>query len=185
MFDIFFIISLFLFSALCFVEFLVFNEETLLALCFFSFIFFSFNSLGDSVVDTFQSRALKFESDLLLSFNLTKQSLIKSFDNYFFSRGFGSKFKILSISVNNYLELSAKFSLFKLTRLFYITCSSKLQELSVFENKLFVSFQNKSVSLLLYPLIFQTAKTNISLLSNLDIALPTSNIKVSILKSIS
>jgi len=185
MFDIFFIISLFLFSALCFVEFLVFNEETLLALCFFSFIFFSFNSLGDSVVDTFQSRALKFESDLLLSFNLTKQSLIKSFDSYFFSRGFSSKFKVLSVLINSYLELLIKFSSFKLTKLFYVTCFLKLQELSAFEKKLFVSFQNKSISLLLYPLIFQTVKTNISLLSSLDKTLPASNGKISLLKSIS
>ena len=74
MFDIFFIASLFLFSILCFLEFIVFNEEILLALCFFSFIFFSFNTLGDSIFDTFQSRAAKFEADLLLSFGPSQKT---------------------------------------------------------------------------------------------------------------
>merc|ERR1712194_177029 len=104
MFDIFFIISLFIFSLVCFFEVLIFNEEVLLALCFFCFIFFSFNSLGDSVLDIFQSRAAKFESDLLLSFNLTKQSIVKLFDNYFVSRGFSSKFSVLSLTISNYLN---------------------------------------------------------------------------------
>jgi len=188
MFDIFFIVSLALFSILCFFEVLIFNEEVLLALCFFCFIFFSFNSLGDSVVDIFQSRALKFESDLLLSFNLTKQSVVKLFDNYFISRGFSSKFKILSITVSNYLGLSAKYSSFKFTRLFYSISLAKLSELVAFEAKLVSAFQKKGISLLLYPLIFQTAKSNVSLLANLSsgvVASSTFKVNVSVLKSLS
>jgi hypothetical protein len=187
MFDIWFIVSLLVFSALCFVEFFVFNEETLLALCFFSFIFFSFNSMGDTVVDIFQSRALKFESDLLLSFNLSKQSVMKSFSEYFLSRGFGSKLKILFITVSNHLSLSSKYSSFKFSRVFYLAGFSKLFELISFENKLFSSFHKKSVSLLLYPLIFQTTKTNVSFLANLS-AIDRSHfscVKTSVLKSIS
>merc|ERR1711934_521974 len=136
MFDIFFIISLFIFSLLCFFEVLIFNEEVLLALCFFCFIFFSFNSLGDSVLDIFQSRAAKFESDLLLSFNLTKQSIVKLFDNYFVSRGFSSKFSVLSLTISNYLNSYTTYSSFKLTRLFYSVSLSKLSELVAFESKL-------------------------------------------------
>ena len=75
MFDIIFIAFLLIFSLLCFVEFIVFNEEVLLALCFFSFIFFSFNTLSDSVAESFESRALKFENDLLVSFDITKKSI--------------------------------------------------------------------------------------------------------------
>jgi hypothetical protein len=188
MFDIFFIVSLFIFSVLCFFEVLIFNEEVLLALCFFSFIFFSFNSLGDSVVDIFQSRAAKFESDLLLSFNLTKQSVVKLFDNYFVSRGFSAKFKIISITVSNYLNSTAKYSSLTLNRLFYSISLSKLSELVAFESKLITAFQKKSVSLLLYPLIFQTAKSSISLLANLSSGTGKSTsfkTKISVLKSIS
>lgn len=188
MFDIFFIVSLFIFSVLCFIEVLIFNEEVLLALCFFCFIFFSFNSLGDSVVDIFQSRASKFESDLLLSFNLTKQSVVKLFDNYFVSRGFSAKFKIISITVSNYLNSTAKHSSLTLNRLFYSISLSKLSELVAFESKLITAFQKKSVSLLLYPLIFQTAKSSISLLANLSSGVGKSasfKTKISVLKSIS
>jgi hypothetical protein len=191
MFDIFFIISLFIFSLFCFFEVLIFNEEVLLALCFFCFIFFSFNSLGDSVLDIFQSRAAKFESDLLLSFNLTKQSIVKLFDNYFVSRGFSSKFSVLSLTISNYLNSYTTYSSFKLTRLFYSVSLSKLSELVAFESKLVVAFQKKSVSLLLYPLIFQTAKSNISLLTgfssvtSIDYKITKKNLLVSTLKSIS
>jgi len=166
---------------------MIFNEEALLALCFFCFIFFSFNSLGDTAVDIFQSRAAKFEADLLLSFDLTKQSVVKLFNNFFVSRGFGSKFKILFLTVSNYLNVYTKYSSFKLTRLFYSASLLKLSELSAFGNKLVTAFQNKSVSLLLYPLIFQTAKSNISLLAGLSSKESSTTFltKVSVLKSIS
>jgi hypothetical protein len=185
MFDIFFLVSLAIFSLLCFLEVLIFNEEVLLALCFFSFIFFSFNSLGDSVLDIFQSRAVKFESDLLLSFNLTKQSVVKLFDNYFLSRGFSSKFKVLSLTVSNYLSFSAKYSSFKFTRLFYSVSLAKLSELVAFEMKLVSAFQKKGISLLLYPLIFQTVKSNTSLLDSLNVTPSTFKANVSVLKSLS
>jgi hypothetical protein len=142
-FDIFFIVSLFLFSVLCFFEVLIFNEEVLLALCFFSFIFFSFNSLGGSVVDIFQSRATKFESDLLLSFNLSMQTVVKAFNNYFATCEFESKFKILSVTITNYLNIATKYSSFKLTRLLFTISSSKLSELVAFESKLVGLFQKK------------------------------------------
>jgi hypothetical protein len=189
MFDIFFLISLLVFSILCFVEFIVFNEEILLALCFFSFFFFCFNSLGSTVFDIFHSRAAKFEADLLISFDATKQSLVKLFENYLISRGFGSKFKILSLITSNYLNAVFKFSAFKLNRTLYSACAAKLSELLAFEAKLLAAFQKKSVSLLLYPLIFQTVKNNLNLLTSLrsssTLKLSASSAKTLILKSIS
>jgi hypothetical protein len=157
-------------------------------LCFFSFFFFCFNSLGGSVFDIFHSRATKFEADLLISFGSTKQSVTKLFDSYLLSRVFGSKFKIMSFISSNYLSVFTKYSVFKLSRTFYSACVSKLSELLAFEAKLLVAFQRKSVSLLLYPLIFQTAKSNLSLLAGLSSkasASVTSMSKVSILKSLS
>lgn len=72
--------------------------------------------------------------------------------------------------------------------MFYSVSLAKLSELVAFESKLITAFQKKSVSLLLYPLIFQTAKSNISLLTSLSFGTETSiafKPKVSILKSIS
>jgi hypothetical protein len=166
MFDIYFIVSLFIFSVMCFFELIVFNEEILLALCFFSFIFFSFNSLGDSVFDTFQSRAAKFEEDLLISFSATKETLGAKFSSFIASRGFVAKFKVLSACVTNYLTVFTRFYSYKWFAMFYSASLSKLAELSIFETKLIAAFQEKCVSLLLYPLIFQTSKNNVALLTS-------------------
>jgi hypothetical protein len=173
---------------LCFLEVIIFNEEILLALCFFSFFFFCFNSLGSSVFDIFYSRATKFEADLLVSYSLSKQSITKLFDNYLASRGFSSKFKILAILSSNYLSSFLNYSIFKLTSSFYTLCSLKLSELAAFESKLLSVLQKKGVSLLLYPLIFQTAKNNLNLLTGLkskgtvSLSFPS---KVSVLKTLS
>jgi hypothetical protein len=121
----------------------------------------------------------------LLSFNLTKQSVVKLFDNYFLSRGFSSKFKVLSLTVSNYLSFSAKYSSFKFTRLFYSVSLAKLSELVAFEMKLVSAFQKKGISLLLYPLIFQTVKSNTSLLDSLNVTPSTFKANVSVLKSLS
>jgi len=166
MFDIFFIVSLFIFSIMCFFELVVFNEEILLALCFFSFIFFSFNSMGDSIFESFQSRASKFEEDLLISFSNSKEALTAKFSGFLASRGFVSKFKILSICVTNYLSTFTSFYSYKWFSLFASTSLAKLAELTLFEGKLITAFQEKSVSLLLYPLIFQTSKSNVTLLTS-------------------
>ena len=166
MFDVFFIVSVFLFSVLCFFEIVVFNEEILLALCFFSFIFFSFNSMGDSIFDTFQSRAAKFEEDLLISFSSTKISLVSKFTDFLLSRGFPTKFKVLQLCVANYLTVFSRFFMHKWFALFLTSSQAKLAELSAFENKLIAIFQEKSVSLLFYPLIFQSVKSSVALLTS-------------------
>jgi len=186
-FDLTFVVSLLVFSVLCFFEFFVFNEETLLAVCFFSFIFFGFNSLGDTVSDIFHSRAVKFEGELLLSFSLSKQSIVKFFHDYFLSRGFGSKLKILSMIISNFLSLSAKHSLLKLTSSFHKMGLTSLFELVSSENVILIGLQKKCVSLLLYPLIFQITKTNFSFLIDLTTTehLSVITAKTSILKSLS
>ena len=188
MFDIFFLVFLFLFSVLSFFEVLIFNEEALLALCFFSFLFFIFNSMNDTIFSIFQSRAAKFEVDLLSSFALSKQAVVKLFENFYVSRNFISKLKIISIITVNYLSIFSSFSAFKLTRIFQSAGLTKLFELVAFENKLIATFQKSSISLLLYPLIFQTAKNNLLLLSNLNVNSSSSVVckaKVAVLKSLS
>jgi len=160
MFDIYFVIFILLFSFLCLIEFIVFNEEILLALCFLSFIFFCLNTLSDSVYDNFASRASKFESDLLISYSSTKQLLIAQFESSYKLRGFSSKFKLLLSSILIYLNSSKSYSAFNLSSNFVAAGSSKLNELVLLDNKLFVSFQENCISTLLYPLIFQTVKTS-------------------------
>ena len=184
-FDIYFIVSLLLFSILSFFELIVFNEEILLALCFFSFIFFMFNSMGTTIYDTFQSRATKFEEDLLVSFSISKESLSEKFAGYIASRGFSSKFTILSTGINTYLTTFTSYYSYKSFALFLTASQMKLNELSLFENKLVASFQEKCVSLFLYPLIFTTSKSNIVLLSSSASRATSITAKVNLLAMIS
>jgi hypothetical protein len=168
MFDIYFILSFLLFAALCFVEFIVFNEEVLLALCFFSFIFFSFNSLGDTFFNIFNSRANKFESELLTSFHAKKQTVYSQSVQQLRSRGFSSKFKVFACIVNNYLSLYSAFCVHQLNISFLNNSLIKLGEMSLFEQQAFATFRKKCSALLLYPLIFQTVKDNVLFLSSIS-----------------
>jgi hypothetical protein len=98
------ILAIFLVSILSFFDFIVFNEEILLALCFLSFLFYCFNTLSESVFSSFESRALKFEQDLLLSFNVSKLSLITEFNSYLKLRSFIVQFIILMASLLKFLD---------------------------------------------------------------------------------
>jgi hypothetical protein len=187
MFDIVFIGFLFLFSILCFIEFIVFNEEILLALCFFCFIFFCFNTLSISVSDNFNSRASKFESDLLISFNSNKNSLIASFNSYFQTRGFSVKFKFLLFSIVSFLNISKSHSTLKLSTFFFASAFSKLTEFLLFESNLALKSQSNSITTLLYPLIFKTVTDQRYILeANLtNITLVPATNKILFLKSFS
>jgi hypothetical protein len=189
MFDIFFIVFLLFFSALCLIEFIVFNEEILLALCFFSFIFFCFNTLSDSVYNSFDDRAAKFESDLLVSYKLSKNALTTNFYNFFVLRGFNTKFKIVQTVVFFYFKQFTSYSIFKYSSSIFLLSSSKLTELMLLNQKLIATFQTNCTINLLYPLIFKTTKTNLNLLSNSknDLTLTNENkvINTQILKFLS
>ena len=186
MFDLVFLVSLLFFCVLCFLEIIVFNEEILLAMCFFSFIFFAFNSLGDSIFESFQSRALKFENDLLLSYNSAKIAVVEQFSVFLLSRGFVVKLKVLTECFSTFFSTFNKHLSFQRVSIVLNICLNKLSELSAFEAKQYLSAQKKCVSLLLYPLIFKTTNNNIAFLTNLPkkgTASLTTN-KVTILKAI-
>jgi len=188
MFDISFIVFLFLFSVLCGVEFIVFNEEILLALCFFSFIFFCFNTLSDSVFNSFDDRASKFEADLLVSYGSSKSLLTTNFENLLQLRGFNSKFKILLTTIFFYFSQFTSYSVFKFSSSVFVSSASKLGELFLLDQKLIASFQKNCIVNLLYPLIFKTAKTNSALIGASLASLKSAssfNTKSSMLKALS
>lgn len=166
MFDFVFIFSLILFSLLCVIEVIVFDEEILLALCFFCFIFFMFNNVGGSIFDTLTARATKFEEDLLVSFGLDKKNIEKNFQNFVVSRNFSSKFAVLLLLITRFLTTFSAHSTHKLEAALYAQSINQLTTLLTFENKLVAYLQKKSVSLLFYPLIFQTAKKSVKSLIN-------------------
>jgi len=185
MFDVFFVAFLLIFSILCFIEFIVFNEEILLALCFFSFVFFCFNSLSDSVYDSFQDRASKFEADLLFSFSVTHRSLVDQFESFFTFRGFNAKYHMLFVGFMSFLKHSKNFALIDATLKFKAFSFEKLSELVIIENKLIESFRKNCIAILLYPLIFTTTKQKPSFLLNASKINALTNSKLLDLKSFS
>jgi len=185
MFDIYFVAFLLIFTVSCFLEIIVFNEEILLALCFFSFIFFCFNTLSDSVLSSFDDRASKFEADLLVSFSLSKSTLVTNFETFFQLRGFHTKFKILLSSILVFLTLSKQYSAFKLTSSIYSASFAKLAELVLIDTKLTAAFQKNCISVLLYPLVFKTTKANNFLITAPAATSLSSTANVSTLKMLS
>jgi len=165
MFNIFFIVSLLLFSTFCFFEVIVFNEEILLALCFFSFCFFCFNAIGDSIFESYQSRASKFEEELLSSFNLSMQTLVLKFSHYITSRTYVSKLNVFSVCINQFLDISTSYINFNAFSSLYTFSLTKLTELATIKTKTVLLFQQNSFLTILYPLIFKKAKSVASFLT--------------------
>merc|ERR1712086_285462 len=141
MLDLVFIISALLFSLLCLIEVIVFDEEILLAMCFFCFVFFMFNSVGNSVFNTLSSRATKFEVDLLVSFGLKKNGIEAHFQNFILSRSFSSKFGVLFTLITQLFTKISKFSAHKFEANLYHQSVNQLTSLLIFENKLIAYLQ--------------------------------------------
>jgi hypothetical protein len=159
MFNVYYAVIVVLYILLCFVEFIVFNEEILLALCFFSFIFFSFNMFSDSLFSSLTARASKFESDFLVSFATKKTLTVQNFQAFMVARGFQTKFQILLVSTLVYLTFSKQYLFLKKSSAIYTKCFSKFSEFFLITQKLLGAFQKNCVALVLYPLIFSSTKT--------------------------
>lgn len=184
MFSSYFIVFIILYVLGCSIEFIVFNEEILLALCFFSFIFFSYNTFSDSLFTTLQARAAKFESEFLISFSIKKKVSVVTFQTLFFTRGFQSKFQILLASILVFLTFSKKNLLLNQINTINSISLAKLSELLLINNKLMALFQKNCVDQLLYPLVF-SSKRPLSFLNKNEINLQFSTTsKAIILKSL-
>ena len=164
MIDITIIISIFLFCLLSALDFIVFNEEILLTLCFLSFIFFCFNSLSESVFDIFESRAAKFEEDLLTTFNSSKNVLISDFNASLKLQFFINKFAILMTSLSSYLSACKTFLEYKSSWIYYQACLAKLNELSVSSKNFISFFQKACITQLLYSLILKKSNNDLTFL---------------------
>lgn len=177
MFDLYFIITILIFALLCFLEFIVFNEEILLTICFLSFVFYCFNALSNTIVEAFDSRNSKFEFELLTSFQLTKQSINDNFTSFSKFRRFFPKFELLLISILAFISFFKNF----FTKQIVITITNvllvKLNELVLIQNRLTTNFQNNFILNLLYPLVLKTIEYDFLLNSTKSVKI-SSNSKV-------
>merc|ERR1711970_116747 len=107
------IIAIFMLSLLSFMDFIVFNEEILLTLCFLSFLFYCFNTLSESIFSTFETRASKFEEDLLVTYEQSKQLFILQFNSNLKLRNFIDNFNILLLITINFISICKNFLSYK------------------------------------------------------------------------
>jgi len=162
MFNPIFLAFIVFYAILCSIEFIVFNEEVLLALCFFSFIFFCFNLLSDSTAENLNSRANKFEADFLSLFWIDKDVL-----NSFFN--FALKKRGLLTSYNMLLSLFLKLTTSNFSLISDVISTSKkveadiaLKNLKATKSICAVYFQKKIQKHLIYNLIFSFSPSNLT-----------------------
>jgi hypothetical protein len=165
MFELHIIISMFLFTLLSALDFIVFNEEILLTLCFLSFLFYCFNTLSESVSSSFEARAIKFEQDLLLSFGVTKVTLTNEFNAHIKLIAFVTQFTILLSSLLNFLSKCSVYLQYKPSFIYFQLCLSKFNELVLSNKKFIVSVQKACIVQLLYSLILKKSTNDLTFLT--------------------
>lgn len=163
MFSTYYIIFILFYIIACSIEFIVFNEEILLAICFFSFVFFAYNSFSDSLFSSLMARASKFESDFLLSFSVKKKFTVLNFNSYYLTGNLQSKFQIMLISFISFLTLSKQNLLINQTTAIYNASFAKFSELLLINTKIIATFHKNCVDNLLYPLVFKATKKTVLL----------------------
>ena len=164
MIEIHIIISIVVLCLFSFLDIIVFNEEILLTLCFLSFLFYCFNALSESIAASFESRAAKFEQDLLITFAWSKSTMLSDFNTNLKSQFFVSKFSVTMSSLVYFLANSIKFLTYKSDWIYYQTCLIRLNEL-VTSNKMILNHYHEScVTKLLYSLILAKSSVDLTFL---------------------
>ena len=158
-------IMLFLFCLFSFFDFIVFNEEILLALCFLSFLFYCFNTLSESVFSTFEQRAAKFEEDLLFNFTNSKNLLFADFVSNLKLQNFLTKFSILMVCLMHFLDSCFTILNWKASWICFQSIIGKLNELNKINRNFVELFQKGCVIQLLYSLILKKTKNDLSFLT--------------------
>ena len=159
------IITILVLCLLSFFDIIVFNEEILLTLCFLSFLFYCFNTLSDSISSSFESRAAKFEQDLLFSFSSTKASLTNDFDTHLKLQSFIDQFTILMLSLSSFLSQCLIFLEYKPSWVYHQACIAKFNELILASKSFSALFKKACVVQVLYSLILKKSTNDLTFLT--------------------
>jgi hypothetical protein len=159
------ILSLFFFCLCSVFDIIVYNEEILLTLCFLSFLFYCFNVLSESIASSFDSRASKFEQDLLTTFDNKKSMLIMDFNSNLKLENYTDKFSILMAGLINYFSDCKTNLQYKPTWFYFQGCLSKLNELTLINKNFIAYYQQNCIVQLLYSLILKKSKNNLKILA--------------------
>jgi len=160
------ILIIFTLSLFSFFEIIVFNEEILLTLCFLCFLFYLFNNVADSVFDSFEQRASKFEADLLESFNMSKILVTAEFNVYLKQKMFTNQYVILMLSLLKFLVQSIIVLENKPQWLFFQICLTKFNELLLTSRSYFSNFQKTCIIFILYSQLLKKSTNDLTFLTN-------------------
>ena len=137
-----------------FTEIIVFNEEVLLALCFVFFVFCAYSYLSDTVSEAFESRAAKFESDILAAFQ-SKYISIESFSSELLeSKAILTGFTLYEACLINYFTaVSSKLKSSRQTTLLLVT-NQKLSEVALNNRRIKALSLQANLESLVFPIVF-------------------------------
>jgi hypothetical protein len=150
-----------------FLEIIVFNEEVLLALCFIAFVFFAYTYLNNTFFAIFEDHANKIETDLLLAFKTKFDVSVVYFQELLFVKGFSKNLEVLEALTEKYINNIVVALNIKLLADSSTILAVKLNEIFVFEQKIFILAQKNCIQAILYPVIFLLGKNYGPLLSSI------------------
>jgi Ca2+/Na+ antiporter len=93
------------------IEFIVYNEEVLLALCFVLFVFFIYGYLNESVYNDFQKKIEGLEDQLFNVISEKFNTTLVHFNELFLLKGL--EFKLSTIESLLYSRISSHFTLYR------------------------------------------------------------------------
>jgi hypothetical protein len=168
------VITLLLISVLFFVsslseslEFIVHNEETLLALCFVAFIFFIFNYLGTDIFDDFQKSAALLEKRLFSVMSEKFKNIAVFSSEFSFMSGVLDKVTICFVLFSYRIKSDWSFfsiALFRdeITSIFLV----KTFSVAKLYAQITKSAQNRTLSFLMIPLVINSKWSDRAFISN-------------------
>ena len=150
-----------------FTEVIVFNEEVLLALCFVFFVFCAYSYLNESVTEAFESRATKFESDILAAFQSKYITIVTFSSGLLESKAVLTGFALYEACLISYFAaVSNKLKSSRQVTLISVA-NQKLAEVSSNNRRIKSLSLQANLESLVFPIVF-TLVTK-SLVSNLSL----------------
>ena len=137
-----------------FFEFIVFNEEVLLALCFISFVFFAYSYLGETIFSIFDDRAKKFESDILVVFGAKHITITSYASDLLLSKMIFSRLSLFEAFTRQYNVFVFEGMKGSRNSMLLSATISKFNEIVLTERKLKTALQKTNIQSAVYPFIF-------------------------------
>ena len=143
-----------------FSEFVVFNEEILLALCFVSFVFFAYSYLNETVYTFFSDYAAKIETDLVTSFQARYNSILVAAKGLVFSFKLANLLTLLELVSLSFVHFRNSKALSKRSNEIVTVLQFKLNDLVIKRDSFSTKLQITKIKNIILPLAFRLRSLN-------------------------